>query len=102
MAFLKFLLICFLLLIVAGMVRVGLWMWSIRRTLRDAQDAARRMYGDGPYARRDEPRKPQPTGEYADYEEIDEPIAAPVQPTDDDLASTPTTQVIDAKYEELP
>ncbi len=103
MSFLKFILVVILLLMLAGVVRIGLWYRAIRRTWNEAQQAARRMYGNGPYMQNGTRRSDNtPQGKYADYEEISgDNIVSDAAPTDDNT-TTPTTQVIDAKYEELP
>lgn len=103
MTILKFLLVVILLLVLIPVVRIGLMMWTMRRTLRDAQEAARRMYGDGPFRGRSDrtaTRNITPQGEYADFEELpgqagsaqSEPVGAPT-----DIPP----QVVEAHYEEI-
>lgn len=109
MTILKFLLVVILLLILIPVVRIGMMLWSMRRTLRDAREAARRMYGDGPFRQRDNGDRPfrqrdnggdLPQGEYADFEEI-----PGERPADTGVGATNATgsasQVVEAEFEEI-
>ena len=103
MTILKFLLVVILLLVLIPVVRIGLMMWTMRRTLRDAQVAARRMYGDGPFCGRGDgttTRAATPQGEYADFEEIPgQAGSAPSEPVGAPTDIPP--QVVEAHYEEI-
>ena len=102
MAFLKFILVVFLLLLLIPLVRLAVAMWSIRRTLRDAQEAARRIYGEGPYRDKSSTDKDNsmPKGEYADFEEL--PGDLPKTGEFNDETTGSSSQVIEAEFEELP
>lgn len=99
MTILKFLLVVILLLILIPVVRIGMMLWSMRRTLHDAREAARRMYGDGPFRQRDNGGD-LPQGEYADFEEI-----PGERPADTGVGATNATgsasQVVEAEFEEI-
>ncbi len=103
MTILKFLLVVILLVVLIPLVRIGMALWSMRTSIRQAQEAARRIYGDGPFRERSAAngRTSAPVGEYADFEEI--PGERPVtgSANSDSATTGNTSQVIEAEFEEI-